>query len=358
MAKQLATLSRNKELEWVSSENIGGRIYFRKDGIFVDGYQYAINSTVLGTPEDTAASNTIYGAINDALAKAQEAISKSCVKEVKAKTGETLISVNTAEEIVTIEASQALLEAIQKANTSVQEAYGDNYVNATVDNNQVQVSTNTQTVKDATDDNNGLAIAKDVKDYIAEKLADLGLSFATLEDIDALWDIQPEDPEEPEIWEEEEEVIDLSTGIFNSTNKTITWITDNIVITQTTGQGLNAVANYPNPIRLYDSHILKFESKFPAVYITNIELTKTTDGGGIIKSGYRLGSINNLDAVILSMRVNSTKKEHSWEITTEEGFNTPNLYVQYDGKVLEDPELYAVSQMRLSGIKVTYKYLV
>lgn len=42
------TLSRNKSKDWSAEESVNGKIYFRKNGIFVDDYQYAINAVQVG----------------------------------------------------------------------------------------------------------------------------------------------------------------------------------------------------------------------------------------------------------------------------------------------------------------------
>lgn len=42
------TLSRNKSTDWSASESVNGKIYFRKNGIFLDGYQYAVNQDQIG----------------------------------------------------------------------------------------------------------------------------------------------------------------------------------------------------------------------------------------------------------------------------------------------------------------------
>lgn len=190
--------------------------------------------------------------------------------------------------------------------------------------------------------------------------------FATLEDIDDLWaDWQepsdpenPDEPDEPEEWATFTETIDLKQ--YTPGTNTITWETDNVTIKQVTGQGVTQVnPSYYSPIRFYDSNILKFEGKYPAVYITKIKLTKNSkDVGGIIKPGIKTGLINGKEAVVLSTRLTSTKTDTGWEITADEGFNTNSIYLQYDGKTIEDISLFAIGQLQLTGIEVTYKHLL
>ena len=187
--------------------------------------------------------------------------------------------------------------------------------------------------------------------------------FATLEDIDNLW-IESEDPEpptqpeKPEEWVTFIETIDLTN--YTPDTNTITWETDNVAIKQITGQGITQVnPNYYSPIRFYDSNILKFEGKYPAVYITKIKLTKNNkDGGGIIKPGTKTGQINGKEAVVISTRLTATKTETGWEIVSDEGFDTNTINLQYDGKVIEESALYAIGQLQITGIEITYKHLV
>lgn len=190
--------------------------------------------------------------------------------------------------------------------------------------------------------------------------------FATLEDIDDLWanweepsdPENPDEPEEPEEWVTFTETIDLKQ--YTPGTNTITWETDNITIKQVTGQGVTQVnPSYYSPIRFYDSNILKFEGKYPAVYITKIKLTKNSkDGGGIIKPGIKTGYISGKEAVVISTRLTANKTETGWEIIPDEGFDTNTINLQYDGKIIEEPALFAIGQLQLTGIEVTYKHLL
>lgn len=190
--------------------------------------------------------------------------------------------------------------------------------------------------------------------------------FATLEDIDNLWTNEegsgdpeiPPQPEEPKQWATFTETIDLTN--YTPGKNTITWETDNVTIKQVTGQGVTQVnPNYYSPIRFYDSNILKFEGKYPAVYITKIKLTKNNkDGGGIIKPGTKTGYINGKEAVVISTRLTATKTETGWEIVSDEGFDTNTINLQYDGKVIEESALQAIGQLQITGIEITYKHLV
>ena len=154
------------------------------------------------------------------------------------------------------------------------------------------------------------------------------------------------------------ETIDLTN--YTSGKNTIIWETDNVTIQQVTGQGVTQVnPNYYSPIRFYDSNILKFEGKYPAVYITKIKLTKNSkDGGGVIKPGTKTGQISGKEAVVISTRLTATKTETGWEIVSDEGFDTNTINLQYDGKIIEEYALYAVGQLQITGIEITYKHLV
>lgn len=147
-------------------------IYTGKNGVKVEGYE------ISGVVDPKSESFLTVGTDGFKLSGVQEAINTAVSNKNVSAEGDTYVTAKASDNKVTVAASESTKTSLGKADTALQEVtkgtdgeFVTTTIGAKTDNKQsVAVSVKTVDVTGATAENDGLAVASDVKSYVDNKV--------------------------------------------------------------------------------------------------------------------------------------------------------------------------------------------